>query len=83
MDKELREEEIEYGGLEARIRPLSKECSEEEECRLAAITAEFEKKLLEDSDAERLPKSLHIKKNVKEIRKKKKKLAKEVVKKKS
>lgn len=30
LDKELREEEIEQGGLEARMKPLLKEQSEEE-----------------------------------------------------
>lgn len=53
LDKELREEEIEQCGLEARMRPPTKKRMEEEESRLTAIAVKFEKELLDDSDVER------------------------------
>lgn len=85
LDKELREEEIEQGGLEARMSHLTTERSEKEEHHLGAIAAEFEKDLLKDSDVERVLKAQRIKKNFKIIKKgkRKKQLPKEVAKQKS
>lgn len=50
LKKELRKDGIEQVGFEARLRPVmeerEKERSEEEECRLAVISTEFEKRVI-------------------------------------
>lgn len=56
LNKELREEKIEQGAIQARLRPMIKERIEEEECRLTVIATEF-KELLKDSDVDRI--SIH------------------------
>lgn len=68
FNKKMREKEIEQGELK-----LLEARKEEEERHIAAMAAEFKRKLHEESDTERLSKAQCIKKNVKKEGKKKEK----------